>query len=770
MFASLPNVRDVVLVGGGHSHVLLIRKWAMQPLPGVRLTLISEKADTPYSGMLPGLVAGHYTRDEVHIDLVRLCQWANVRFVEHRASAINLNDKQIEFAAERPSVAFDVLSLDTGSTPELSVPGSAVHSVPVKPVHGFYDRWCELRERIHLKDEAEYDQGSVASSQASLSTRSGVSVGVVGSGAGGFELIMAMQYALKNSSVTCHWFIRGAKPLKHRPDKVSRLAVEAAERAGIVVHTHFNVVEVNENTLHAEDGRVETLSEITWCTAARAPEWPADAGLTVDKRGFVSTNAFLQSVSHDYVFATGDIGTQVDTPSDKAGVFAVRQAPVLFHNLRHYLLSKPLKRYVPQKDFLSLMATGSQSAIGNRGPVTVDGKWVWRWKDSIDRRFMNQFSELPDMKPSARELRIPPALLKGSSVDSVSASTAHVRCRGCGGKVGHSILQQVLGELNVAASDHVVSGFAQLDDAAVLNVHKQMVVQSVDQITAFYSDPYVFARIATVHALNDIVASQAIATTAQVLLTLPFADESLVRRDLTQIMAGILSVLNAEGCALVGGHTAEGTELSIGLVVNGEYANNDTSGGARASAIGTASEFQAGDGIVVTKPLGSGVIMAGHMQGRANGAYVTEALAGMQQSNATAAQLFQQHSVKSLTDITGFGLLGHLHRLLSVAGAGASLMLSSIPLYSGAEQLARQGVRSSLLKQNQDVLSYVEMSAKASLAYDNLLCDPQTSGGLLGVVPEDQALSLVKKLREHGYPHAAIIGNVANGDTIALVE
>ena len=386
-----PVVRDVCLVGGGHSHALLLRSWAMQPLPGVRLTLVSSAVQTPYSGMLPGLIAGHYSYDDIHIDLLRLCAWADVRFIEDTMTGIDTANKQIHLQ-ERPALSFDVLSLDTGSTPDLSITGSAQHSTPVKPVSNFHARWQHLEKRFAQNSEEP------------------LTVGVVGSGAGGFELVTAMRHRLRHSSARFFWILRGSSAISGRVARVGELAIAAARKAGIEIIENFDVVRVAEGELIAADGRVQKLDDIIWCTAATGPAWPAEAGMDTDKRGFVATNAYLQSTSHRFVFATGDIGTQVQTPSNKAGVFAVRQAPVLFKNIRAFLLEQNLTPYVPQKDFLSLMATGPRHGIANRGPMVVHADWVWRWKDYIDQTFMEQFRQLPVRRMNAALDKLPDAL------------------------------------------------------------------------------------------------------------------------------------------------------------------------------------------------------------------------------------------------------------------------------------------------------------------------------------------------------------------------
>lgn len=738
-----PAIHDVVLVGGGHSHVIFIRMWAMQPLPGVRLTLISEKVDTPYSGMLPGLIAGHYSADEVHIDLASLCVWANVRFIERRVEGIDLAAKHLHVNDQRPPVEFDVLSLDTGSTPELSVSGSDEFSVPVKPVHGFYQRWQAILARM-----AEHNANESKP----------VSVGVVGSGAGGYELIMAMRHVLATDNATCHWFVRGQRALKGRPLKVSEIAMHAAERAGVQIHKGFDVIDVNPQELVARDGRKLAVDEIIWCTAAKAPDWPKQAGLRVDDRGFVYTNKHLQSVSHDCVFATGDIGTQLETPSAKAGVFAVRQAPVLFQNVRRYLLGKPLKTYEPQTDFLSLMATGEKAAIGNRGFLTVKGAWVWQWKNFIDRKFMDRFRRLPAMAAPRNAYKVPASLLTRSSVSAEDVSNAAMRCRGCGGKVGGTILDSVLRELNIVDVSGVIAGLDIAGDAAVVdlsaasehtNSSNHRLVQSIDQISAVCADPYQFGQIAAVHALSDIVAVGSTPHSAQVIVTLPFADKRIVKRDLAHAMAGAVDALNAEDCALVGGHTAEGAELTMGFVVNG-FSSGDT----RHASV----EAKVGDKLVLTKPIGSGVLLAGMMRQQAKGRDVQAVLRAMQQSNRKAAdELYANHAI-AITDITGFGLLGHLQRLLQRIACSAELLVNTIPVYDGAMSLAQRGFASTLLEQNQHVLSQVGVAETIDEAWLNILCDPQTSGGLLAVVPAEKSESILNSLRAAGYEPVCEIG------------
>lgn len=715
--------------------MLLIRKWAMRALPGVRLTLVSSDSHSPYSGMLPGLIAGHYTPDEIHVDLRLLCSWAGVRFIEETMVDLDLASRQIQFK-NRPPMGFDVCSLDTGSTPDLSVKGSSQATTPVKPVYNFHKRWQRILARVN-------DSGA-----------NSMSIGVVGSGAGGFELITAMRHALPSPVVKCHWFLRSNLPLRGRPSKVGELAKRSAQRQGIEVITDVDVVEVVEGELRAIDGRTFRLDEILWCTSAVGPEWASRTDMDLDKRGFVLTNQYLQSVSHPFVFATGDIGTQKDTPSAKAGVFAVRQAPILYENIRRFLLQQPMKAYKPQKDFLSLMATGGKRAIASRGRFAVEADWVWRWKDHIDRTFMRRFSDLPVMKVENSPV-VPEALrepLQGSLINNP------MKCKGCGAKVSASVLKDVIQSLNIVQRSDVLSGVSQAADTAIVSLPSYMLVQSVDHINAIVDDAYVLGRIAALHALSDVVTVNAIPHSAQVLVCLPTATESISKRDLTQLMSGLVDALNDENCVLLGGHTTEGSELSIGVVINATQKV-----GSIENALTDYNSVPAdNDVLILTQGLGTGVLFAGSMQQKGKGRNIQNALKQMQTSNRGAAELLRQHGASVITDVTGFGLLGHLDSLLRSfpSDIGAQVTLKSVPMLAGAKAMAKQGVRSTLWPSNSKILDQVTVSDSADEDHLSLLCDPQTSGGLLAIVPAEQQQLSIASLQKAGYSQASVIGSI----------
>jgi selenide,water dikinase len=360
-----------------------MKRLGMQPVPGARVTLISRVVETPYSGMVPGLIAGHYTKHDAHIDLPRLADFAGVHAVFDEAVGLDLAKRQVLFAGRSP-IGYDVLSIDIGSTPNLAVPGAAAYAVPVKPIDGLLDRWIEVSARLCAADSQKR-------------------VAVVGGGAGGVELLLAVQYAIHmrlaresrgDAHLEYHLFTEGGSILPTHNRSVRQKFERILEERGIQLHRGSAVVEVEQGALRTADGCSHEIDETLWTTQAAAAPWLAESGLAVDADGFVQVSRTLRSISHPEVFAAGDIAAMVHDPRPKSGVFAVRQGPPLARNLRRALLGEPLEDYRPQRRFLSLVSTGDRYAVASRGPIALEGAWVWRWKDSIDRRFMRQFTRL----------------------------------------------------------------------------------------------------------------------------------------------------------------------------------------------------------------------------------------------------------------------------------------------------------------------------------------------------------------------------------------
>ncbi len=728
-----------MLIGGGHSHVAVLKKFGMNPMPGLQITLITRDVHTPYSGMLPGYIAGHYTYDESHIDLRPLAKFCGARLIHTPATFLQLDEKKV-ICGNRPPIQYDVLSINTGSTPShIEVPGSKEHALAVKPINEFLQGWERLMQEV-VHREGDFK------------------VVVVGAGAGGVEVALATQFhlqqLLKQHSLTTNklkfGIITGSSPVlfTHNSSIQKRFKRVLAER-DITVHKGRKAKRISDNEIALDNGETLHADAIIWATHASAPEWYKESGLAVDDRGFIAVNSSLQSTSHEDVFAAGDIATVIDHPRPKSGVFAVRQGPPLYKNIRRALLNKPLKKHVPQISFLSLISTGDKCAIGSRGIFTFEGAWIWKLKDYIDREFMNRYNKLPEMQtniePVQTELGSPEALKE--------ISTIAMRCGGCGAKVGSNVLSRVVNQLTTVKRKDVILGLDAPDDAAALEVPPGKVqVQSVDYFRSFIDDPYVFGQVAANHSLGDVFAMGAEAQAAMAIATVPYGREQVVEQQLHQMMQGALEVLNQHNAALVGGHSSEGAELSFGLSVTGIIEKQQllSKGG-----------MQAGDVIIITKPVGTGTLFAADMRGKAKGRWIIEAIESMTHSNFAAAQCLYNYDVHACTDVTGFGVLGHLVEMVKAGQIDISIELDKLPVMSGALECIELGIVSSLQASNVRLRRAIKNQEDA-VKHDlyPLLFDPQTAGGLLASIPSQQKDACLEELHELGYPSACVIGEV----------
>jgi len=377
------KTKRVLLIGGGHAHVEVLRRFARAPDPNVSLTLVSPETSMCYSAMLPGLIAGHYAPREAHIEMFPLAEWAGARFIVDEVVALDLYSRTVVLAQGQRE-AFDIVSLDVGSTPDMRVPGAAAHALAVRPFAKLLPAWGQL--------QTEALTGGVRT------------IAVVGGGAGGVELLLAMQHRLTSvmgADAPRFALVTDEATIlpQHAPVARARLGRIMVER-GVVLHLASGATAVEPGAVVVTQGRRIAVDRIVWATSAAAYAWLAQSGLDCDERGFVCVDDHLRSTSHPFVFASGDCAAQEHHPRPKSGVFAVRQGPPLATNLRRAANDTQLVSYVPQRHALALISTGNKHAIASRGPFVAEGDWIWRWKDRIDRRFMAKYM-LPVAAPAA---------------------------------------------------------------------------------------------------------------------------------------------------------------------------------------------------------------------------------------------------------------------------------------------------------------------------------------------------------------------------------
>lgn len=751
MNQTIPFRKDLVLVGGGHSHVQVIRMLAMKKaLGGIRVTLISDESTVCYSGMLPGCLAGLYRPDEMEMELRPLCTWAGIRFVRARVAGLDPALQQVYFDDNRPPLAYDALSINIGSIPRgMDTPGVRKHAVPTRPL-GL------LLKRVHQFEENYRTDGRP------------LRIVIAGGGAAGVELAFAIHSRWGERFAPVQISLVDAQTnllAGHRP-RVARIIGRYLEEKGIACLTGLRVAGVDETGVHFEDHPSLPCDFLLWATGGAPPGLLKETNLETSDAGFIRVRPTLQAIGYDNVFAAGDC---IEFPSrslPKSGVYAVREGPVLARNLHAWLEHRSLVPYRPQSSALALLMTGTRNAVASRRRASFHGPWVWRLKDWIDRRWMRKFEPalLPPMDPSGDA---PPARDAHPTGEEAGGDpeVPAMRCAGCGAKVGSTVLTGVLDELEVFKREDVRIGLHDADDAALLEIPSdRSLVQTVDGFRAFTGDLHLFGRIALVHAASDLYAMGAEPHSALVTVTLPYAEKPLVANDLRQLMGGIAEEARRLGVTLLGGHTSEGSETAVSVTMNG-LTGNDT--------VFRKGGLRPGDGLILTKPLGTGVILAADMHLKARGSWVDEVFEGMLRSNAEAARVLSQAGIPAVTDVTGFGLAGHLVEMLEASDMGAELEIDRIPLYAGAADCVAAGVESTLAPSNREHLQkrwQVESGRDAvntaeSGVFDRrnaLLFDPQTSGGLLAGVPAAGIDEVVAKLRDAGYTQAACIGRVTD--------
>jgi selenide,water dikinase len=724
---------ELVLVGGGHAHVQVLRGLAMRPLAGVRVTVVLDRPEAVYSGMLPGCVAGAYGQGELAIDVVPLARRAGARVVLAAARRVDAPARSIELDG-RPPLAYDLASLDVGSSVRgLELPGVREHALATRPIG-------ELLPRLEARLRAAGAQRGSA----------GLRVVVVGAGVAGLELAFCLEARLRAQGAPAQVLLLGDAPklAPGQPRGLVRRARAEAQRRGIALELGARVAAVEKDAVILEGEHPRIPADlVVWATGAAPPPLAAASALPLDARGFVRVEETLEVVGCEGLFAVGDCAAfDAHAWVPRAGVYAVREGPVLDANLRARVAGRALRRYRPQRDFLALLNLGDGRALGSKRGLAFGGRLVWRWKDRIDRRFVERFRVLGEGGAPAPGFPSPAAM---------GASEEAMECGGCAAKLGAAELARALARLPRSEPDAAVAlGLDPPDDAAALRrPGGELLLATLDAFRPFTDDPWLVGRVAAVNAASDVFAKGGRARHALALVTLPEREPGRAEQTLYEVLAGVRAALDPLGISLVGGHTTTGSELFVGLAVLGELAP-----GERPLAL---ADARPGDALVLTKPLGTGVLLAADARGLARGAWLEAALASMLRPNADAARVARTCGAGGATDVSGFGLAGHLAELARASGLVAELRLAAIPALPGALGLLARGVRSSAHAQNarfRDALA--EPAARPGEPALELLFDPQTSGGLLFSLPPERAAQAVAALREAGDASAATIGTL----------
>lgn len=704
--------RHVVLLGVGHTNAHVLRMWRMKAPPDTDLTCLSNYPEATYSGMLPAALAGQLEQPAMTIDLVRLCASVSARLITDPVVGLDPEAREIRFA-NRPNIPFDVLSIGIGSVPtcdHVQVEGETL--VRIKPMQTFLQR---LRAGIQ--------------SRVATKVNGPLRVVIVGSGVAGIEVALCLPSFLKSeTSVTLD--LRMVTRSEHLAPELERKTqerlVSLLQARGISLVTGSAVTKVTPESIILEDGQQFEADLVIWATGAAPPPLLQKLGLRLDQRGFLETDSTLQSVSLGGVFAVGDSGSMRDQPVPKAGVYAVRQSPVLWKNIHRYLNGETLIQYRPQRSFMKLINLGDGQAIGQWKGFVFSGRWVMRLKHHIDTKFMNMYRIQPPM-----------AMEETANDDGLGQ-----QCRGCGCKLGPETLSSAL-KTDV--------GQDYEDAAEIASSEQGTLIASTDFFSSPFQDAYLSGRVAALHSASDVIASAGTPTAALANIVLPPGDAAEHRRALSDLLAGARQEFEAMGANLVGGHTIVGPRMEVGFTVIGNSTGRLIRKG----------NLQTGDRLYLTKPLGIGLLLAAQMRGECRGKDYVRLVDAMLTRQHPWVAIAKESGITAGTDITGFGLIGHLFEMLQSSGVSAVLQLDSIPVLPGATEAVNAGIQSTLAPANHRIENRIRFDNDCrNHPKFELLFDPQTCGGLLFGVPQQAEDGLITRAAEHGLAAPVRVGMV----------
>ena len=718
----------VVLLGVGHTNAHVLRMWKMSPISDANLVCVSNFPVATYSGMMPGVLAGQYPNDAMEIDLVRLCRSAGARLVIGDVNGLDVENHELLFS-DRPPLRFDQLSIGIGSVPTFEDVDvvSEESLLAIKPMQTFLDR---LNGRL-----VEFDK------------KTEVRISIIGGGIGSIETAFCLKKKLltEGRSHAISLVTRSSQIGKGLARSTQQLIETQLAEKEIELVTGRSVIEINADSVRLDTQKLVETDIIIWGTGAVAPKLLDSLPIEKDDRGFVATRPTLQTISSDAIYAVGDSGTIIGNETDKAGVFAVRQGPILWQNIQNQIDGDRRQApYEPQRDYLKLINTADGKSIAQRKGRGHYAKWCWWLKDRIDRKFMEMYQDYAPMP------------MEDMPVDTEDA----MRCLGCGGKIGGQILSSVLKELEIPKHEDVVIGLEEPDDAAVIRTPGKEISVTTDFFASPLDDPYLTGRIAVLNSASDCFVMGAQPNAALAIVQLPMVHPRQQLQVMRELMAGSVEELSRMGATVVGGHSIEGPRLLAGFTVMGNQVVD----------VKTKGQLETGDLLVLSKPIGSGALLAAWMQCLLEGKYFPPLIESMLLSNQIALDLARSDGITAMTDVTGFGLAGHLKEMLVASNKSATLDLSTIPLLPGTQEVLDQNIESTLAPDNRINLSSIDFSGidigDRKVAS---LFDPQTGGGLLFGAKPNTIEETLSFLNDNGFEAAAVIGEVTDSsDGISL--
>lgn len=723
----IPITNDLVLIGGGHSHLSVLMKLSKKPLNGNRITLITNEIDTPYSGMIPGYIEGIYSWRDSHIDLYRLCLKLNVRFIHAEVERVSAYEKEIYFK-DRPKIKFDVLSINTGiQSNNREIKGAAKYCLPVKPISKLTNNF--LNKITNFK-----------------------SIAFIGGGAGSVELALAIKKRFLNINQDIKITIITGKRglLSTFPQKTKLTSLKTLEKFKIDIIEYKRVLEVKPKQIILSDKSILKIDKAILSTNSMTPKWLAKSDILLTKDNYILVNKSFQT-NYKYVFASGDVIDFNNQNLKKAGVFAVRSGKPLAINIRKFILGKKLVEYKFNKNYLALIGTSKRSAIATKYNLTFNSRFFFYLKKYIDQNFIKKFSDFRIRKKFTLDaLKTDVLNIFVKHKEKITDENDIMQCKGCAAKVPLNALKQALPKDIVSTSE----------DAVSVPGHPEL-YQTVDMISSIITDPFLLGKIAANHSISDMVSVNSKITSAMMILQLPLSKTEINSRDLEQVLLGANEIFKTIDCPLIGGHTMIGKDKDpiIGFSILGQKQK-------KIKIVKNRRKIKTKDLLILTEKIGSGLIFAGINNYLIDSYFQIDVIKQMIKGNLNFGKISNQLNILSMTDITGFGLANHLLNLIKRDNSktGLTIYPNKIPLFEGVNECLNKDIKSSLFKSNYDIAQKDIIYKRDKSKLDNILYDPQTVGGIAFIIPQEEKYKHFKVLKENNikFTEIGFVNNIEN--------
>ena len=722
----IPITNDLVLIGGGHSHLLVLMKLSKRPIKGNRITLITNEIDTPYSGMIPGYIEGIYSWRDSHIDLYRLCLKLNVRFIHAEVERVSAYDKEIYFK-DRPKIKFDVLSINTGIQSNNSdIKGAAKYCLPVKPISKLANNF--LNKITNYK-----------------------SIAFIGGGAGSVELALAIKKRFLNINKEIKITIISGKRglLSAFPQKTKLISLKTLEKFKIDIIEYKRVLEVKPKQIILSDKSILKIDKAILSTNSMTPKWLTRSDILLTKDNYILVNKSFQT-NYKYVFASGDVIDFDNQNLKKAGVFAVRSGKPLAVNIKKFIIGKNLLEYKFNKNYLALIGTSKASAIATKYNLTFNSKFFFYLKSYIDKRFIKKFSDFRIRKITLDVLKTSLLNIFVKHKEKITDENNFMQCKGCAAKVPLNALKKALPQEIVSTSEDAVSVPNYPD-----------LFQTVDMINSIITDPFILGKIAANHSISDLVSVNSQITSAMMILQLPFSKTEINSRDLEQVLLGAKEIFKLVDCPLIGGHTMIGKDKDpvIGFSILGQKQK-------KMESIKNRRNIKTKDLLILTERIGSGLIFAGINNYLIDSHFQIDVIKQMIKGNLNFGKISNHLNILSMTDITGFGLANHLLNLIKRDNSktGLTIYPNKIPLFEGVNECINKNIKSSLFESNYDIAQKDIIYKRDKSKIDNIIYDPQTVGGIAFIIPQEEKDKHFTILKENNvkFTEIGFVNNIEN--------